>query len=110
MVGPPFQPVIGPSGMFMSTSTPVERNPPPSSPPEAWGPLVRFARLAGRPLDRFLRIEAASGILLLVAAAIALVGSLVGFATVRKQPHHFESDAAPADRADEAVPAELVEY
>jgi sugar phosphate permease len=47
---------------------------------------------------------------LLVAAAIALVGSLVGFATVRKQPHHFESDAAPADRADEAVPAELVEY
>ena len=73
MVGPPFQPVIGPSGMFMSTSTPVERNPPPSSPPEAWGPLVRFARLAGRPLDRFLRIEAASGILLLVAAAIALV-------------------------------------
>jgi NhaA family Na+:H+ antiporter len=34
---------------------------------------VRFARLAGRPLERFLRIEAASGILLLVAAAVALV-------------------------------------
>ena len=29
---------------------------------------------------------------------------------VRKQPHHYESDAAPADRADEVVPAELVEY
>jgi len=44
----------------------------PSSPPEAWEPLLRFARLAGRPLERFLHIEAASGILLLVAAAVAL--------------------------------------
>jgi NhaA family Na+:H+ antiporter len=34
---------------------------------------MRLARFAGRPLDRFLRIEAASGILLLVASAIALV-------------------------------------
>jgi NhaA family Na+:H+ antiporter len=33
---------------------------------------VRVARLAGRPLERFLRIEAASGILLLLAAAAAL--------------------------------------
>src|SRR5690349_14318921 len=44
----------------------------PQSPPEAWEPLLRVARLAGRPLERFLRIEAASGILLLVAAAVAL--------------------------------------
>ncbi|MCC6406433.1 MAG: Na+/H+ antiporter NhaA [Planctomycetes bacterium] len=44
----------------------------PSSPPEAWEPLLRVARLAGRPLERFLRIEAASGILLLAAAAVAL--------------------------------------
>lgn len=42
------------------------------SPPEAWEPLLRVARLARRPLDRFLAIEAASGILLLVAAAIAM--------------------------------------
>lgn len=34
---------------------------------------MRAARLATRPLERFLRIEAASGILLLVAAAVALV-------------------------------------
>ena len=34
---------------------------------------MRFARLAARPLDRFLRIEAASGIVLLLAAAVALV-------------------------------------
>jgi Na+:H+ antiporter, NhaA family len=33
---------------------------------------VRVARLAGRPLERFLRIEASSGILLLVASAVAL--------------------------------------
>jgi len=43
-----------------------------SSPPEAWEPLLRLARLASRPLDRFLHIEAASGILLLLAAAVAL--------------------------------------
>ncbi|MBI4951545.1 MAG: Na+/H+ antiporter NhaA [Myxococcales bacterium] len=57
----------------MSISTPSEPKPEPASPPEAWGPLLRFARLAGRPLERFLRIEAASGILLLVSAAVALV-------------------------------------
>jgi NhaA family Na+:H+ antiporter len=45
----------------------------PAAPPEAWEPLLRLARLAGRPLDRFLHIEAASGILLFVAAAIALL-------------------------------------
>jgi NhaA family Na+:H+ antiporter len=44
----------------------------PAPPPEAWEPFVRFARLVGRPLERFLRIEAASGILLLAAAAVAL--------------------------------------
>ncbi len=49
------------------------RDPLKSSPPEAWGPLLRFAALAGRPLERFLHIEAASGVLLLVSAAAALV-------------------------------------
>jgi NhaA family Na+:H+ antiporter len=34
--------------------------------------LIRAARVAGRPLERFLGIEASSGILLLVAAAVAL--------------------------------------
>lgn len=34
---------------------------------------MRLARFASRPLERFLRIEAASGILLLVSAAVALV-------------------------------------
>jgi len=57
----------------MSTTTQPGHGPVPSSPPEAWEPLLRLRRLAGRPLERFLRIEAGSGILLLVAAAIALV-------------------------------------
>ncbi len=57
----------------MSTTTPARRSPLSSVPPEAWEPLLRFARFAGRPLERFLRIEAASGILLLAAAALALV-------------------------------------
>ena len=56
----------------MSTNTSRGASPLPSSPPEAWEPLLRFARLAGRPLDRFLHIEAASGIVLLIAAAVAL--------------------------------------
>lgn len=47
-------------------------NPLKSSPPEAWEPLLRFARFAGRPLERFLGIEAASGILLFLATALAL--------------------------------------
>ena len=40
---------------------------PSSMPPEARKSFVRLARFVGRPLERFLRIEAASGILLLAA-------------------------------------------
>ena len=57
----------------MSGAEPGSREELPSSPPEAWEPLLRFARLAARPLDRFLHIEAASGLLLLASAAVALV-------------------------------------
>jgi len=49
-----------------------EPGPLPPSPPGASEPLVRLARLAARPLERFLHIEASSGILLLVSAAVAL--------------------------------------
>lgn len=42
-------------------------------PPEAWGPALRLARLARRPLDRFLRIQAASGLVLVACAVVALV-------------------------------------
>lgn len=53
----------------MSSSPP---SPPLPPPPEGWGPLLRLAGWVGRPLERFLHVEAASGVLLLLAAAIAL--------------------------------------
>ncbi|HEU4535831.1 MAG TPA: Na+/H+ antiporter NhaA [Polyangiaceae bacterium] len=56
----------------MSATAPPGPSPLSSPPPEAWEPLLRLARLASRPLERFLHIQAASGILLLVAAAAAL--------------------------------------
>ncbi len=55
-----------------SAMTPTSPPPADSLPPEAWGPLMRAARFAGAPIERFLRLKAASGILLLVAAAAAL--------------------------------------
>src|SRR5688500_4586692 len=68
MVGPPSRP--GNSRVvIMSTSTP---SPLKTAPPEAWKPLLRLAKSAGRPLERVLRIEAASGVLLIVMAALAL--------------------------------------
>ncbi|MBL8911074.1 MAG: Na+/H+ antiporter NhaA [Archangium sp.] len=42
-------------------------------PPEAWGPFLRLAHFATRPLERFLQVQAASGIALLAVAACALV-------------------------------------
>lgn len=44
-----------------------------SAPPEAWSPLVRLAKVAKRPIESFLEIEAASGIVLLLVAGAALV-------------------------------------
>ncbi len=56
-----------------------------SKPPEASPFLFRFSKLARRPLDRFLHIEAASGILLLIAAAIALIWANSPWATTYTQ-------------------------
>jgi Na+:H+ antiporter, NhaA family len=56
----------------MSSTAPEVDSPNPTKPPEAWGPLLRLRRMATRPLERFLLIEAGSGVLLLVAAGLAL--------------------------------------
>ena len=72
MVGPPSRPAHTPVGARVSIITTPNREISSARPPEAWDPLLRAARFARRPLERFLRVEAASGILLLVAAAIAL--------------------------------------
>jgi len=50
-----------------------ESDPLASPPPEAWRPFLRLAKVAGRPLEQFLRIEAASGLLLLFSAALAML-------------------------------------
>src|SRR5689334_25216340 len=69
MVGPPFQPAAVSRRRQNMPTTRLTRR---SRPPEAWEPLQRLARLAQRPLQRFLQIEAASGILLIAAATIAM--------------------------------------
>jgi NhaA family Na+:H+ antiporter len=46
---------------------------PHGEPPGSWWPVRRFAQRALAPVESFLAIEAASGILLLAAAAIALI-------------------------------------
>ena len=65
----------------MSEPLPTETHHRPSKPPEAWEPLLRFARLAARPLERFLRIQAASGLLLLLAAGAAMVWATVAWSS-----------------------------
>ena len=55
---------------FSSSSGPSA---PPSLPPESWAVARNVALRVVRPLGRFLRIQAASGIMLFVAAAVALV-------------------------------------
>jgi len=44
----------------------------PKDPPGAWPPARRLARLATAPVEKFLAIEASSGLLLLLVTAIAL--------------------------------------
>jgi Na+:H+ antiporter, NhaA family len=44
----------------------------PTAPPGAWSPAHKLVRKALAPVERFLAIEAASGILLVVAAGVAL--------------------------------------
>jgi NhaA family Na+:H+ antiporter len=47
--------------------------PPSGDPPGSWRPARRLARRALAPVERFLAIEASSGVLLIAAAAIALI-------------------------------------
>lgn len=44
-----------------------------STPPDAWGPAHRAARRVLGPLERYLHVEAASGVALFLAALVALV-------------------------------------
>ena len=44
-----------------------------SPPPESWLPARRFALRVVGPIERFMHIEAASGLVLVIAAAVALI-------------------------------------
>lgn len=66
------------------------RKPLQAPPPEAWKPLHQLAKAAGRPLERFLQIQAASGVLLLLAATAALALANSPFA-----PLYFETLETP---------------
>jgi len=46
-----------------------------STPPGAWGPLRKAVQRAAGPLERFLHVEAASGVVLLLAALIAFASA-----------------------------------
>lgn len=48
-------------------------SPAPTPPPGAWAPLRNAVQLAAGPLERFLHVEAASGVVLLLAACVAFV-------------------------------------
>jgi NhaA family Na+:H+ antiporter len=50
-----------------------------AAPPEVWRPARHAARALFRPIESFLHVEASSGILLLVAAAVALVWANSGW-------------------------------
>ncbi len=45
----------------------------PTNPPEAWVPARRLAKAVLGPIERFLKVQAAGGIALLAAAAVAIV-------------------------------------
>jgi NhaA family Na+:H+ antiporter len=60
----------------------------PTAPPEAWGPLLSLKRKVGRPLERFLHIEAASGVLLLVTASVAMLWANSPWAGAYRQLWH----------------------
>jgi NhaA family Na+:H+ antiporter len=55
-------------------------SPSSSTPPEGSRALIQLARLAARPLERFLHIEAASGIVLLMMACVAMAWANSPFA------------------------------
>jgi NhaA family Na+:H+ antiporter len=58
------------SDVQSESSTPTD-SVPLAMPPGAWRPIAELARLAKDRLDHFLRIQAASGVVLLIAAALA---------------------------------------
>jgi len=62
----------------------------PSTPPEAWKPARELALRVVRPIERFLHVQAASGILLLIATAAALIVANSPYAEAYEALWHTE--------------------
>jgi NhaA family Na+:H+ antiporter len=62
--------------------------PPPEAPPGSWEPARRLARKAKGPVERFLSIEASSGILLMIMAVVALAWANSPFAVLYQDLWH----------------------
>jgi NhaA family Na+:H+ antiporter len=61
--------------------------PDSSQPPESWSPVRRVAAAIASPIQRILAVEAASGIVLLVATVVALIWANVGTASYAELWH-----------------------
>jgi NhaA family Na+:H+ antiporter len=72
MVGPPPSSALEQTRGSVAQANPNSPSPKMSTPPGAWPPVRRGVRRILAPVERFLAIEAASGIVLMVAAIVAL--------------------------------------
>jgi Na+:H+ antiporter, NhaA family len=73
MVGPPAANDTQSVGWTANVASTAQKNGPGvPDPPEAWAPARRVARRIAAPVERFLAVEASSGIVLLLAALVAL--------------------------------------
>jgi NhaA family Na+:H+ antiporter len=57
----------------MTPARPSSLRPQTLPPPGAWAPARQALRIVARPVEQFLRIQAASGVLLLACAVVAMV-------------------------------------
>lgn len=73
MVGPPLQHVLARRGAVANHSQSDFKSPQTPKPPGSWTPARRRVARIIAPVERFLAIEASSGIVLMVAAMVGLV-------------------------------------
>ena len=83
------------------SSTPGQQDTPPPPPPEAWDPARRLAQRVAQPLERFMHVEASSGIVLLFTAVIALLWANSPWALTYEQLWHTPITIGVAGRVFE---------
>ena len=83
------------------SSTPGQQDTPPPPPPEAWDPARRLAQRVAQPLERFMHVEASSGIVLLFTAVVALLWANSPWALTYEQLWHTPITIGVAGRVFE---------